>query len=57
MTGAKKTQAAAASAAPSGSSAAKVAVGPCGEYAAKFCAKAGEESEQCNNFKDCVDRF
>ncbi len=47
----KKTVAPTASA--SGSAQAATA-GPCGEYAAKFCAKAGAESALCTNFKEAT---
>ena len=44
-----------AAAAPSGSAAAPVATGPCADYAAKICEKAGKESATCESFKSSTD--
>ncbi len=40
---------------PAASGSAAAATGPCAEYAAKVCAKAGAESPACNSFKEATD--
>lgn len=42
-------------ASPSGSGAAAAAAGPCEQYAAKICEKAGAESATCQSFKTSAD--
>lgn len=41
-------------AAPAASGSAAAAAGPCGDYAAKVCAKAGAESPTCSTFKEAT---